>query len=622
MRHIFLLMGLVGCMHANATWLSVKEAGSVIEKFHTDYEVFKNGSWVQTVDYVIRVQSEDSKVNASLLPIEYNAFTDQVEVLEAFTQNGKEKIPVDPSAIEDRDKGESKDYDVQRVRSIVFPRVEIGSRLHVRYRVKTTKPLIEDRWSTEVSVFPSFHIESYLVKVRSEMPLFFEVQDPRGLLNVKQPNAKTIEVRNRKTLPGWVHAEKDAYFHPGGNSEVWISTHKDWSTFFSGLGKSYDEILSAGVPEKLKPLVKQALKMKSTAEKIKFINEEVSREFRYFGDWRRHNGGLVPRPLKEIEKSRYGDCKDLAMLVTSLLRALKLDAHVALVRRGENPWGNEPDYNLPATNHFNHAIVSVKDGGKTYWLDATNPVTSLEPYPDISGRPSWLMGEGGGFARLPEAQAEQFVNVHNYEYRFQDEDTVKVKVDASFEKLAPYNMANNLMLAARSEVLSSTLDYFSEGQEVKGHRFLKEPQTGRTLSDMKLSLEYTAGRVTFNAGKSAFWVIPDGFLQGSFYETDERESDMKIGDEPYVFRGTRRLKDTKLAQEIPDPCKVDSRWMSLERSIKIDGRDVVINQEIVLRRPFVTKAEFKSAAFRKLQEDTKGCFYRSGVLIEANKNKG
>lgn len=620
MKFLFLLSSLLN-LQAHASWVSIKEAGSVVEKFHTEYEVLKNGSWSETIEYVLRVQSEDSKVNASLFPIEYNAFTDQVEILEAFTQNGKEKIPVDPANIEDRDKGESKDYDVQKVRSVVFPRVEIGSKLHVRYRVKTTKPLVEDRWSTEVSVFPSFHVESFQLKVKSEMPLFLEIKDPKNLLIVKQPTPKTVEVKNRITLPGWVRAEKDPYFHPANNGEVWISSKKSWPEFFSGLNKQYDELLSAGYPEKLKPWIQQASKLKSTAEKIVFINEKVSKEFRYFGDWRRHNGGLVPRQLKEIEKSRYGDCKDLSSLVTSLLRGLKMDARVVLVRRGENPWGEEPDYILPVTNHFNHAIVHVNDGNKSYWLDPTNPVTSLEPYPDISGRPAWLMGEGGGFLRIPASKPEQFIHVHNYEYRFEGEGDVKVKVDANFEKLAPYSMANDLMMNSRTEILTSTLDYFSEGQEVKSHKYLKEPATGRSLTDMKVVLEYTAGKVTYNAGKADFWVIPDGFLQGAFYETAERESDIKIAEAPYVFKGERRLKDTKLMQAIPDPCKIQSDWMNLERNVKVEGKDVVITQEIVLKKPFITKQEFRSKPFIKLQDDTKACFYRSGVLIEAKTNK-
>lgn len=588
----------------------------MIEKFHVDYEVKKNGTWKQTFNYIVRVQSEEAKSNASLFPIEYNSATDTVQILEAYTLNGKQKIKVEQSAIEDRDKGESKDYDVQRVRSIVFPQVQIGSKLVVRYTIETNKALVEERWSSQIALPPSYHVENFRFTVNAEMPIYYELQDPRGLVSVKQVSPKRIEAKGRKTFPGWVHAEKDPVFHPESITEIWLSSHKDWNTFFSGLGHDYEKIQAAGVPAKLKPWVNEAAKKKSNVEKINFLMGRMSRDFRYFGDWRRHNGGLIPRSLQEIESSRYGDCKDLSSLLTALLRALKMDARVALIRRGDNEWGAEPDYKLPSINRFNHAIVYVKDGEKTYWLDPTNPVMSLQAYPDISGRPAWLMGEKGHFERLPESKPEQFEHVHNYEYRFKDEDTVLVKVEAQLKDVAGYSLANDLMMSPKSDVLSETLDYFSEGQEVKSHKYIQEPATGRILKDMKVILEYEAGRVAFTAGKSAFWVMPDGFLQGAFYETGDRESDLQITAEPYVFKGTRRLKDTKLAQDVPGPCVVDSKWMRLERKIWVEGADVVIAQNVVLKRPFVTRAEFRGKDFKRLQTDTKTCFYRSGVLIE------
>lgn len=621
MKYTFLLLALLN-QTANARWLTVKESGSVVEKFNVGYEVFKNGAWTQTVEYVTRVQSEDAKANTSLFPIEYNAFTDTVEVLEAFTENGKEKIKVEPAAIEDRDKGEAKDYDAMKVRSVVFPQVQIGSKLHIKYRVNTSKPLLEDRWSIQFSLGPGYYaIEKLKLTVKSEVPIFYVVHDRRDLVSIKQPNSKSLELKNVKLIPGWVHAEKDPVFHPGGNTEVYISTHKDWAQFFTGLGAEYEKILNVALPADMAAWVKQAAKRKSNPDKINFLMEKISKDFRYFGDWRRHNGGFVPRPVAEISKSRYGDCKDLSTLLTAMLRALKMDAHVALVRRGGNPWGHEPDYKLPGMNYFNHAIVHVQDGAQEYWLDPTNPVMSLQAYSDISGRPSWLLGAEGKFVRLPDAKPEEFEHVHEYEYRFADEDTVKVRVKADLKNLAASELSNNLMLSPRTEVLSDTLEYFSEGQEIKSHKYLLEPKTERLLKNMHVDLEYQAGRVTFNAGKASFWVIPDGFLQGPFYETDDRESDMQLSEEPYLFKGVRRLKDTKLVQELPAPCAVDSEWMSMDRKVQVDGRDVVIVQNVSLKRPFITKAEFKSAAFKKLQDDTKKCFYRSGILIEPLKSK-
>jgi transglutaminase-like putative cysteine protease len=615
MKTALLITILSFALPAQARWLTLSESPSVVEKLHMAFDVKKDGTWTQEVDYLATVQSEDAKVHSSIFTVEFNSATDKVDVLEAFTQNGSQKFPVPQSAMESRDKGDSRDYDAMKVLSVVYPQVQVGSKLYIRYRMRTEKPLVKDRWSTQLSFTPSVHVRDMKVRVKSELPLFFETQDSRKLLKVSQSGPGTVEVKNVKPLPGWIHAEKDPFFHPSGNAEVWITTEKDWNKFLAGLEGDYGKILKAEVPSKLAPWLAEAAKLKTPEEKVRFILEKMSAAFRYFGDWRRHDGGLVPRALKEIESSRYGDCKDLSVLLASLLRALQMDAQVALIRRGDNPWGAEPDYKIPATNRFNHAIVHVKTGNQSYWLDPTNPVTSLTAYPDISGRPAWLMGTPGRFERIPEARPMDFQHVHDYAYRFNSDDEVKVQVRASLKQLAPYRIANELLLTSKSEVLSNTLEYFSEGQEVHAFDYKKEPSTGRSLKDMNIDLDYVAGKVAYNAGSALFWVIPDGFLEGAFYETDDRESDLRLSETPFSFRGTRRLVNTKLAQSAPAACRIESAWMNLVRKIRTEGADVVIEQEVELKRPYVTRSEYRSKDFKRLQSDAKKCFHRAGVLI-------
>ncbi|HMN69362.1 MAG TPA: transglutaminase domain-containing protein, partial [Bdellovibrionales bacterium] len=519
-------------------------------------------------------------------------------------------------AIEDRDRGDAKDYDVMRARSVVFPQVQIGSRLKIRYKIKTAKPVLQGRWSTEITVAPGYFREDFQVTVNSELPLHTLTSDPRDTVTVKRPKKNKVVVIGKAKQAGWVHAEKDPYFHPDSMARVWVSTENDWAEFFRPLTTDLEKVLSAGVPKDLGDWVAQAKKKKTVPEKIGYLQERMSTEFRYFGDWRRHNGGIVPRELQEIEASRYGDCKDLSTLLTALLRALDIDARVALVRRGENPWGREPDYRLPVLIRFNHAIVHVKDGERTYWLDPTNPVSSLMPFPDIAGRPAWLVG-ADAFARLPENVSRENHYVQNFEYRFTGDDDAKVKVQVDARNMAASEIANSLMLAPRSEILSQILEQFSEDNEVKSFKFPREPSTGRTLKDIDFTLEYDTGRITYNAGKNSFWVMPDGFLEGPFYETEERESDLRLTGEPYLITGARRLKDMRLAQDLPAPCAVESEWMNLSRKVQVEGNDVVIHHNVELKRPFIRREEFRSAAFKELQARTKHCYLRSGVLLES-----
>lgn len=619
MKFLVLVFAFIS-LPLHARWQTAKEAGAVLELLRIEHEVHKDGTEDQYWLYVVRVQSEDGKAAANIFNVDYNGLTEKVEIQDAYTLNGKEKIRVEPSAIEDRDKGESKEYDAMKVRSVVFPQVQVGSKIYLKYKIQTTKPLIKDQWSAVVTMSPGFWIERLEVKVKSERPLVAEVIDPRGWVKIKQQDKHVIEVTNAKPIPGGVHAEKDPFFHPSGDSHVWVSTSDKWDQFFAGTTHEYEQILDQPVPSALKPWVKAAGRKKTAEEKILFYMEKMSHDFRYFGDWRRHDGGFVPRSLAEIEKGRYGDCKDLSALLTSLLRAVKVDANVAFVRRGQNPWLHEPDYKTPSSYHFNHAVVRARVGDKSYWLDPTNPVASLMPYNDIAGRPAFIVANaGGGMDRLPDIKSDQFQSEMIYQYHFLGDDDVKVRVDANLRKFAPFETANELMLESRSKLLSGTLEYLSEGRELKSYKFIKEPETGRVLKDMDIVLEYVSGRLTFNAGKSSFFVFSDGIFSGAFYETDDRESDLELNQQPVQFKMIRRLKDTRLAQAAPENCRIEASWLSMDREIKVEGKDLVIVQNLDLRRPFITRAEFRSPEFKKLQKETKRCFYRSGLLIEANK---
>lgn len=79
---------------------------------------------------------------------------------------------------------------------------------------------------------------------------------------------------------------------------------------------------------------------------------------------------IVPAPPDETLGRRYGDCKDLSLLLVGLLRAAGIEAHLALLR---TQWF-EVSADLPGLGEFDHAIVRV-DGKEPIWIDATDPFT-------------------------------------------------------------------------------------------------------------------------------------------------------------------------------------------------------------------------------------------------------
>jgi transglutaminase-like putative cysteine protease len=104
-------------------------------------------------------------------------------------------------------------------------------------------------------------------------------------------------------------------------------------------------------------------------ERTSQLFDFVAREVRYVS-LHLSASGYEPRPVEDTLATRYGDCKDQAVLLVSLLNSAGIEAYPVLI-------GTEPGYRLdwstpPAPIPFDHAIVAVPSGkGGWRFLDPT-----------------------------------------------------------------------------------------------------------------------------------------------------------------------------------------------------------------------------------------------------------
>jgi hypothetical protein len=104
-----------------------------------------------------------------------------------------------------------------------------------------------------------------------------------------------------------------------------------------------------------------------------------------------------PHAAATVLANRYGDCKDKANLLNTLLRSLGISADLVLVPR----FGEAVD-ELPGLA-FNHAISRVHLAGEMLWLDTTDEVTRFPMLPPGDpGRRVLVVGAGStGLTALP-----------------------------------------------------------------------------------------------------------------------------------------------------------------------------------------------------------------------------
>ena len=79
---------------------------------------------------------------------------------------------------------------------------------------------------------------------------------------------------------------------------------------------------------------------------------------------------MMPHSAETTFATGYGDCKDTAVLLMSLLREAGITSHVVLVRTQDMGRIAET---VASPYVFNHAVCVIPDlDGKQMWLDGTS----------------------------------------------------------------------------------------------------------------------------------------------------------------------------------------------------------------------------------------------------------
>jgi len=146
---------------------------------------------------------------------------------------------------------------------------------------------------------------------------------------------------------------------------VAFSTGRSWAAVAAAYAHEVDEQIAAANVEAVARDATRGVRTRD--EKIARLLERLQRDVRYtaveFG-----RAAIVPRTPAETLQRKYGDCKDQATLLIALLRAVGIDAHIALLNTGPGP-DLEPE--LPGLGSFDHTIVYIP-GSPPVWVDTTH----------------------------------------------------------------------------------------------------------------------------------------------------------------------------------------------------------------------------------------------------------
>ena len=149
---------------------------------------------------------------------------------------------------------------------------------------------------------------------------------------------------------------------------VEVTEFTDWQGVSHTFAPLYAKAVTLGPNSPLKAeAAKIAAQTKDPKRRAELALALVQQQIRYLY-LGMDDGGFVPASADATWNRRFGDCKAKTVLLVALLNELGVTARPVLVNTKQ---GDLVAARLPTMEGFDHAIVEVRIGGKSYWLDGT-----------------------------------------------------------------------------------------------------------------------------------------------------------------------------------------------------------------------------------------------------------
>jgi len=595
----FLLIGV----YAEARLAEPADLPAVNELERAQFDIDAHGHSTVTVERMIRVNNDEGRERESLQSIDFNSRAATLKILLAETINSKSKTQVEKKNIEIKPIGDfSRYFDTQKKAKITFPDVQIGSKIHLKYQIHTTEVPSEGFWSL-LADFNWWYMEDYEASIRSVLPLYHWKNDPNNLLDIKSTKDDKffkIEVRSLGPIQLQTVQEENPFIASDRSTGFVISTQDKWANYARPTIVAQEKLFVEDLPPTMKVIRDEAAHEKNIVAQLDRVASLISTHFRYFGDWRRRNGGFLPRPLKEIEETRYGDCKDLSLVATAIFRSLGLKADLAWTLRGDaylkpsHGW-----YGLPV-DWFNHAVTRVEVGSKVYWIDATNPVSYAGGIPqDISGKPAFVLRPDQAFLEfIPNLTAESYRVERELTYAYQPDHSLKVSGKVKLAGRAAVGTTASVFYKPISTVNYELIHVLSAGYKILDS-WVGDFKTGsRIVTDFDIPIKFTLADIGVRTSAGYGFILSrenavDHFLE----ETKDRASDIYAGDAPGVWISNEAITGVKKVGKRMLDCDIKSEWLNASRRIVDTPRAVIVlkSKRVLYRMRFCSRSSLENS---------------------------
>ncbi|MBN3847230.1 DUF3857 and transglutaminase domain-containing protein [Paraburkholderia sp. Ac-20342] len=382
-----------------------ERAPATIERDVHLFTIGKDGSVEEYDDTVLRADTASGVDDIAQRYVWFNRDIEQVQLLSAETIAPDGSVhPVGPEAIRDVQEPRSAgapSFEDGVLRTVIFPAVESGARVHLAFRKTRAKPL-------QAGTF-AYLVEPARVPVESQR-LIFDLPadvplhaDARGYVALPpvSENGRTRYEFDYRHGP-YARLEAGAVGYANWGDRLMVSTVPDFASFAARYREPAADDATRDDPAITQLAQSLTAGLADPRAKARALYDWVRLNIRYVALFLGETAA-IPHKAADILRNRYGDCKDDVALYGALLAAVGIRSEPVLLDLG--PYYSLPDVPGYGASAINHAIIWIPE--LSQFADATAGGTEFGYLPSgVMDRPALLVDDGV-LARTPATQLRE-----------------------------------------------------------------------------------------------------------------------------------------------------------------------------------------------------------------------
>lgn len=569
------------------------------------YTIRSDGSWTCRTRTTQKICNERGR-SAANVQIGFNSAFEKIKILRARTiKKDGAVIDVKPSEIQEVTpySGYAM-YSSVKAKVLIMPAIEDDCIIDYEWEVTGKKTIMPPHFwngwyfqSGEPSILSRFTLQTPANNGFGSQPYNTDIK----------PVVTTSKDGKTKTYVWEGHdfpeIEHEPYMPPRSEFCPWfeVSSVTSWDDVAAWYWNLVEPQMKSS-PE-IEQQVADLIKSRQTdEEKAKAIYYWVEDNIRYVG-LEFGASAYEPHGARDVFANKYGDCKDQATLLVTMLRQAGIKAYPVLLSVS---YRGSLNRRLPSPGQFDHAIALAEIGGKQYWLDSTAEVCTFGDLPEADrGRDVLVIRDGKG----------EFIATPSYDAKTNNvEQTVTIDLDAQggIAASVQWTTMGSADLATRGTYKYLKPSKVKESFESVVASIAPDAQLGPfSVSDysdkdkhMTVAYDFKAGRWAARTGK--FLMFKPGLNQNPTGKTPFSKSDRKLdmwfsGASSNTSETVVNLPYGFTVEELPADQSLKSDFALYERKCTLDGRKLTITETIVRQDALVPVSRY--AEVRKFYED-------------------